>query len=49
MSDELLPRESNVLLYATSNGKVRIEVFFQHQTVWLTLSITLLQAVIDLD
>lgn len=35
MSD-LQPQSSDFLLYVTSNGEVRIEVFFQNETVWLT-------------
>ncbi len=38
MSDELVPQESNVLLYTTPGGKVRIEVFFRNETFWLTLN-----------
>jgi len=38
MSDELVPDESNVLLYTTPNGKIRIEVFFRDETFWLTLN-----------
>lgn len=35
MSD-LVPQSSDFLLYVTPNGEVRIEVFFQNETVWLT-------------
>ena len=38
MGDELVPRESNVLLYTTPRGKVRIEVAYQGETFWLTLN-----------
>ena len=32
----LIPKESNFLLYTTPEGNVKIEVFFQNETVWLT-------------
>ena len=35
-SDELIPREGNVPLYTTPNGKVRIEVFFPDEAFWLS-------------
>ena len=38
MGDELVPRESNVLLYTSPKGKVRIEVAYQGETFWLTLN-----------
>lgn len=33
---DLQPQPSDFLLYITSNGEVRVEVFFQNETVWLT-------------
>lgn len=33
---ERIPKESAFLLYSTPEGDVKIEVFFQHGTVWLT-------------
>jgi hypothetical protein len=36
MSDELVPSESEVLLYTTPNGGVRVEVFYQSETFWLS-------------
>ena len=36
MSDELIPAESEVLLYTTANGAVRVEVFYQGETFWLS-------------
>lgn len=38
MSDELVPHESNILFYTTPGGKVRVEVFYQAETFWLTLN-----------
>jgi hypothetical protein len=38
MSDDLVPHESNILFYTTPKGKVRIEVFFQDESFWLTLN-----------
>lgn len=35
MTDEQI-RESDFLLYTSSDGEVRIDVFFQNDTVWLT-------------
>ena len=35
-SKNLIPKESNFLLYTTPEGDVKIEVFFQNETVWLT-------------
>jgi hypothetical protein len=36
MGSELIPREGEVLLYTTPNGDVRVEVFYQGETFWLT-------------
>lgn len=33
---DIIPHEGDFLLYATPEGKVKIEVFFQNETVWLT-------------
>src|ERR1022692_1469775 len=38
MADELSPSESNILLYTTPSGAVRVEVFYQGETFWLTLT-----------
>jgi len=35
-SKNLTPKQSNFLLYTTSEGNVKIRVFFQNETVWLT-------------
>jgi len=35
-SKKIIPPKSNFLLYTTPEGNVRIEVFFQNKTVWLT-------------
>ena len=35
MSDERIPSESEILLYTTPNGDVRVEVFYQAETFWL--------------
>ena len=36
MSDELIPSESEILLYTTTNGDVRVEVFYGAETFWLS-------------
>ena len=36
MSDEMIPTESEILLYTTSNGDVRVEVFYQSEPFWLS-------------
>lgn len=36
MADELNPAESEILLYTTPNGAVRVEVFYQTETFWLS-------------
>jgi hypothetical protein len=36
MADELNPPESEVLLYTTPDGWVRVEVFYQTETFWLS-------------
>jgi hypothetical protein len=36
MSDELVPFESEVLVYTTPNGGVRVEVFYRSETFWLS-------------
>ena len=33
---KLIPKESNFLLYTSQDGKIKIDVFFQDETVWLT-------------
>ena len=35
VSDELIPSESEILIYTTPNGDVRVEVFFGTETFWL--------------
>jgi hypothetical protein len=36
MTKDLTPQESKFLLYTSPDGEVRIDVFFQDETVWLT-------------
>jgi|SRR3989339_563780 len=36
MTNNLQPKESEFLLYTSSDGEIKIEVFFQEETVWLT-------------
>ncbi|HEY3739440.1 MAG TPA: hypothetical protein VGL53_06335 [Bryobacteraceae bacterium] len=36
MADELIPSESEILLYTTPSGAVRVEVFYQAETFWLS-------------
>lgn len=36
MANELNPSESEILLYTTPNGGVRVEVFYQTDTFWLS-------------
>ena len=36
VSDELIPSESEILIYTTPNGDVRVEVFFGTETFWLS-------------
>jgi len=38
MSDESSSAESDILLYTTPNGDVRVEVYYQAETFWLTLN-----------
>lgn len=38
MSDEPIPAESEILLYTTPNTEVRVEVYYQAETFWLTLN-----------
>ena len=35
-SKKIIPKKSDFLLYTTLEGNVKIEVFFQNETVWLT-------------
>src|SRR3989338_2004213 len=35
-NNNIIPRESDFLLYTTPEGDIKIEVFFQNETVWLT-------------
>lgn len=35
-NNNIIPKESDFLLYTTPEGDVKIEVFFQNETVWLT-------------
>ena len=35
MSHEIIPSESEILLYTTPNGDVRVEVFYKAETFWL--------------
>lgn len=36
MNKSRLPAQSDIILYTTPQGDVKIEVFFQNETVWLT-------------
>lgn len=36
MSRSLEPKEGQILLYTTSDGEIKIDVFFKDETVWLT-------------
>lgn len=36
MGKELVPKESRFILYASPDGQVKIDVFVQNETVWLT-------------
>jgi hypothetical protein len=36
MPDQIPPREGEILFYSTPDGTVRVEVFFQEETFWLT-------------
>lgn len=36
MSKELVPKESRFILYASPDGQVKVDVFVQDETVWLT-------------
>ncbi len=36
MADEQIPSESEILLYTTPDGGVRVEVFYQTETFWLS-------------
>ena len=36
MNDNLLHPNKNFILYTTPNGEVKLEVFIQEETLWLT-------------
>ncbi len=36
MGKEIIPQESDFLLYTTPDGDIRVDVLFQDETVWLT-------------
>ena len=36
MADDLTPKKDQILLYTTEDSDVKIDVFFQDETVWLT-------------
>ena len=36
MSNELQPRYSDIIFYASPEGKIRVEVFFSDETFWLS-------------
>jgi hypothetical protein len=38
MKKDEQPREGEIILYTTPEGKARVEVFFQDETLWLSLS-----------
>ncbi len=36
MSRDLVPKQSEFLFYTSPEGDIKVEVFFQEETVWLT-------------
>ena len=32
----IIPKQSNIILYTSPDGHIKIDVFFQDETVWLT-------------
>lgn len=38
MSKEMIPGDSKIILYSSPDGQIKIDVFFQGETVWLTLN-----------
>ena len=36
MKNEIAPQSSNILFYATREGKIKIETFFEDETFWLS-------------
>ncbi len=38
MSNEIIPQESDLILYSTPDGRVRVEVVFQNETFWMTIN-----------
>lgn len=36
MSSDLSPQENEIIFYTTADGAVRVEVFFQNETFWLS-------------
>ncbi len=36
MTKELIPKQSEIILYTTTNGDVKLEVFLHDETMWLT-------------
>lgn len=39
MNKNKQPLQSDIILYTTSEGDVKVEVFFQNETVWLTINV----------
>jgi len=38
MGKEFTPQDSQIILYSSTDGQVKVEVFLQNETVWLTLN-----------
>ncbi len=38
MSQDIVPRDNEILFYTTPEGTVRVEVVFQGETFWMTLN-----------
>ena len=38
MSNEIIPQGSDLILYSTPDGRVRVEVVFQDETFWMTIN-----------
>ena len=36
MSKNLTPQSNDIIFYSSPNGDVRVEVFFQEETFWLS-------------
>jgi hypothetical protein len=49
MAGDLTPKKDQILLYTTEDSDVKIDVFFQDETVWLTKKITDIYAQCSID